>query len=143
MVPFSVSEFFFQFALLSVLYILFVYIFKRKKRYMKIAWLGVCVMFIMATSQGLSYFDCVPTVFRSHPSERLESVEISPEELIQFINTQNNLIDNTFDNGLYRLASRKFDLKSANTIISDALKFMSYPKGREVRRIKSLLGLQN
>lgn len=110
---------------------------------MKIAWLGVCVMFIMATSQGLSYFDCVPTVFRSHPSERLESVEISPEELIQFINTQNNLIDNTFDNGLYRLASRKFDLKSANTIISDALKFMSYPKGREVRRIKSLLGLQN
>jgi hypothetical protein len=140
-IPFSISEIFFQFGVLSVFYLLTIYILRKNKKFVKIAYVGATMLFVMAFSQGVTDIDFVPTVFRSHPSERLEHIMVDENELSQFLNDTADTFIKVFDAKEYEVLPQKDKIESANKIVHKALEYMGYPQGREITKIKKMMGI--
>jgi hypothetical protein len=140
-IPFSISEILLQLSILSFILFIFNIISKKRRRLVKYSIPGICVLIIMALSQGITVIDCVPTVFRSHPFDRLLHVDLSNESLLQFVENSTQSFSKKIVKLNYENYSHDYQIKEANKIADRALDFMNYPKGREVRSVKNMFGL--
>ncbi len=137
----SITEVLLNYSLICCIYILYVIVFKKQKKYLKTALVGVLLLIIMTFSQGITKIDFVPTVFRSHPLQRLENIKINESDCIKFVAISCNAFLKDFNSKHYMSLPQEYELESANKIVNDALAFMKYPIGREVKKIKNMMGL--
>lgn len=102
--------------------------------------IGVLCLIIQTFSQGATPWDFVPTVFRDPISGRAMRVEVETG-IYQTWREQNQTLLLTWPKALYESAPTEPDLALVNEAIDKVLKELNYPKGRSVRRWKTMTGL--
>ncbi|MBF0196071.1 MAG: hypothetical protein HQL32_00055 [Planctomycetes bacterium] len=95
----------------------------------------------MVSSQGVTPVDLVPSAYRLRPSVALKGPSVESDKLQVFLAEQEKQLHDSFSAEAYHNLPEWPNLAQLELAIGAALKHLSYPKGREVRRVKKLWGL--
>jgi len=102
-------------------------------------WIGPILLGIMAFSQGVTTIDWVPSVFRTPPHIRAGSVSVGEN----FHGWKERVKERVFlfSEEAYLQAESSPNLKEVDRAVKRVLNGLSYPPGREVKKIKEMMGL--
>ena len=102
-------------------------------------WFGPFLLVTMAFSQGVTPVDWVPTVFREAPHLRAGTVMVGEDFDPWKEKVQDRVL--AFPDSIYENADPSPNLKEVHRAVTRVLEGLSYPPGREVTRVKDMVGL--